>query len=278
LTNLATRDARGPKTVLTTSDSYKLISQDLTRSLTTLSKDPQIARESKYYLENIGQIKTVDDFIKNDRVYRFAMKALGLDDMAYAKAFVKKVLKEGVSDPKAFANTLTDQRFKDLATTFNFAAKGEEATATADAQQGTVDRFVRLSLEQKSGEQNEGVRLALYFTRKAPTITSTMGILADKALLKVVQTALNIPAETALMDIDKQAEMYGKRINVADFADPKKLDAFISRFTAMWELENNSPASSLSSSLTAPLFSGNTTVGISADVLASLQTLKLGGR
>lgn len=263
--------------MLTTSDSYRLIAQDLTRSLTTLSKDPQIARESKYYLENVGKIKTVDEFIKNDRIYRFAMRASGLDDMIYAKAFVKKVLNEGTTDPKAFANTLTDQRFKELATTFNFAANGEKATATTEAQQGTVDRFVRFSLEKKSGEQNEGVRLALYFARKAPSITSTMGILADKAVLKVVQTALNIPAETALMDIDKQAEMYGKRINVADFSDPKKLEKFITRFTSMWELENN-PASSLSSSLATPLISGSKTVGISADVLASLQTLKLGGR
>lgn len=277
MTNLATRDTRGSNTVLTTSDSYRLIAQDLTRSLTTLSKDPQIARESKYYLENVGKIKTVDEFIKNDRIYRFAMRASGLDDMIYAKAFVKKVLNEGTTDPKAFANTLTDQRFKELATTFNFAANGEKATATTEAQQGTVDRFVRFSLEKKSGEQNEGVRLALYFARKAPSITSTMGILADKAVLKVVQTALNIPAETALMDIDKQAEMYGKRINVADFSDPKKLEKFITRFTSMWELENN-PASSLSSSLATPLISGSKTVGISADVLASLQTLKLGGR
>jgi hypothetical protein len=264
--------------VLTTSDSYRLIAQNLSRSLTTLSKDPQIARESKYYLETIGEIKTVDDFIKNDRVYRYAMKAFGLDDMAYAKAFIKKVLNEGVSAPKAFANTLTDQRFKELAKTFDFAANGEEATASADARQGTVDRFVRTSLEQRSGEQNEGVRLALYFARKAPTVTSTMEILADKALLKVVQTALNIPAETALMDIDKQAEMYGKRINVADFSDPKKLETFISRFTAMWELSGDDTASSLSSSLVSPLISRPATAGISADILASLQTLKLGGR
>lgn len=262
--------------MLTTSDSYRLIAQNLSKSLTRLSKDPQIARESKYYLENIGQIKTVDDFIKNDRIYRFAMKAFGLEDMTYAKAFVKKVLKEGISDSKAFANTLTDKRFKELASTFNFAANGETTTQAADTQQGTVDRFMRISLEQRSGEQNEGVRLALYFARKAPTISNTLGILADKALLKVAQTALNIPAETSLMDIDKQAEMYAKRIDVADFKDPKKLEKFISRFTNMWELNN--AASSLSSSLAVPSITGASPVGISVGVLATLQTLKLGGR
>lgn len=263
--------------MLTTSDSYRLIAKDLTKSLGNLAKDPQISRESKYYLENIGDIKTVDDFMKNDRIYRFAMKAFGLEDMTYAKAFVKKVLTEGISAPKAFANTLTDQRFKELASTFNFAALGEATTVTEDAGQKTVDRYLRMSLEQRSGEQNEGVRLALYFARKAPTISSTLGILADKALLKVAQTALNIPAETALMDLDKQVQMYAKRMDVADFKDPKKLEAFISRFTTMYEMQNGSTSAAATAQATTP-FSGVSTVGISTDVLASLQLLKLGGR
>lgn len=262
--------------MLTTSDSYRLISQNLTRSLTTLAKEPQVARESKNYLEKIGEIKSVDDFMKNDRVYRYAMKAFGLEDMAYAKAFVRKVLTEGVSDPKAFANTLTDVRFKDLAATFNFAANGEAATEGHDARQGTVDRYVRLSLEQRSGEQNEGVRLALYFARKAPGLTSAMGLLADRALFKVAQTALGFAPETALMDVDKQADMYAKRINVADFKDPKKLETFITRFTTMWEMNNRAPQQQFSN--LSPFVASGAPIGISSDVLASIQTLKLGGR
>jgi hypothetical protein len=270
-------ETREAETVLTTSDSYRLITSDLTRSLKNLAKDPQIARESKYYLENISKIKTVDDFIKNDRIYRFAMKAFGLEDMTYAKAFVKKVLTEGTSDPKAFANTLTDQRFKELAGTFNFAALGDVATTLEDAGQKTVDRYLRMSLEQRSGEENEGVRLALYFARKAPTASSTLGILADKALLKVVQTALNIPAETSLMDLDKQVEMYEKRFDVADFKDPKKLEAFIARFTTMYEMENGAASQNATTSALTPFLSASP-VSISTDVLASLQLLKLGGR
>ncbi len=124
-----------------------------------------------------------------------------------------------------------------MAATFDFKAKGETATESTDARQGTVDRYLRLALEQRSGEQNEGVRLALYFARKAPNVSSTLGIMADKALLKVMQTALNMPAETALMSLDKQVEMYSKRVNVANFKDPKKLESFITRFTSMWEAQ-----------------------------------------
>jgi hypothetical protein len=45
-------------------------------------------------------VKSVDDLLKNDRLYQYAMKAHGLEDMTYAKAFMKKVLESDLSDPK----------------------------------------------------------------------------------------------------------------------------------------------------------------------------------
>src|SRR5690606_15407292 len=113
----------------------------------------------------------------------------------------------------------------------------------------------------------------LYFARKAPTLQNTLGILADKNLLKVAQIALNIPPTTGLMDIDKQVQMYAKRIDIADFKDPAKPEKFIIRFTTQWEMMNGPGTSALSSP--AMLF-GNASMGVSADVLASLQNLKLG--
>ena len=58
-------------------------------------------RETKYYLENIAKVKTIEEFVKNDRLFSYAMKAHGLEDMAYAKAFMVKALKEGIADPTA---------------------------------------------------------------------------------------------------------------------------------------------------------------------------------
>ena len=258
----------------TTLDSYRFVTNDLTRSLQTTSKQPQVARQTENYLADIGKIKSIDDFVKNDRVYRYAMQAFGLDDMMYAKAMVKKILTEGLESSTALANRLNDTRFKELASVFNFKTYGETTTDSTDAKQGVVDRFVRLQLENQNGQQNEGVKLALYFARKAPNLTSTLGILADKNLLKVAQTALNIPETTGLMDLDKQAAMYAKRFDIADFKDPAKLDKFIIRFTAQWEMANNSANSAVSSP--AMLF-GGAAMGVSSSVLASLQNLKLGG-
>jgi hypothetical protein len=142
------------------------------------------------------------------------------------------------------------------------------------AQQGTVDKYHRLTLEEEAGVDNTGVRLALYFERNAPDITSVYGILADTALGEVVRTALGLPAELAASDIDKQADLIKSRLDIEDFKDPEKLGKFLDRFTALWELDNPS-FGSVDSSL---LLSSSAGFGITPDLMLSINNLKLGGR
>ena len=258
----------------TTLSTYATIARNLTRSLSTTAAKPQVARESAYYLANIGKAKSIDDFLGNRRLLTFAMKAYGLQDMAYAKAFMRKVLTEGIDKAGSFANGLSDKRYKQFAEAFNFARYGATATTFERTRQGTVDRYVRQTLEEDAGAQNEGVRLALYFERNAAKIESAYGILADPALLKVVQTALGMPAATSAINIDRQAEMIAKRLDIDDLKDPTKLNRFLSRFASLWELSNptTTPASA-ATLITQPLGVS----GIGLDVLATLQNLKLGG-
>ena len=50
-------------------------------------------------------------------------------------------------------------------------------------------------LEEEAGDDNAGVRLALYFQRKAETITSPYDILADDALFEVFKVIYQLPDE-----------------------------------------------------------------------------------
>ncbi len=86
---------------------------------------------------------------------------------------------------------------------------------------------------------------------------------------------LGLPDSFATADIDKQAAMIEKRIDLEDFKDAEKLEKFLTRFTSMWELQN--PTASATTSMAA-LFSQPVEYGISADVMMTLQGLKLGGR
>lgn len=257
--------------MLDTYTSYQLITKDITKSLDQVEAQPVVKRDTDYYLANIGNVKTIDDFVKDTRLFTYAMKAYGLGDMAYAKAFMVKALKEGVSDEDSFANKLTDKRYAAFVKAFNFAAYGETATLFPAAQQDTVDKYMRQTLEENAGETNEGVRLALYFDRKASSITNWYDVLADTALSSVVRTALGLPDSFASADIDKQAQAFEQKLDIADFTNPEKLSKFLTRFTSMWEINN--PTSTAQTSVSV-LFAQPTTVGISTDLMMAMQKLR----
>ncbi len=99
-------------------------------------------------------------------------------------------------------------------------------------------------METKAGEQSEGARLALYFLRKGPDVTSAYGILSDKALFEVVRTAFSLPAGMSNMPIESQAKIIESKIDFKDFQDVKKLDKFITRFSSLYDLANQSTATS----------------------------------
>ncbi|TDH38256.1 DUF1217 domain-containing protein [Pseudohoeflea suaedae] len=258
----------------TTYTNYRLITADIDRSIERISQQPQVQRETEYYLSRIGDIKSIDDFMSDDRIYTYAMKAFGLEDMTYAKAFMRKVLTEGIDNDDAFANQLSDNKYKAFAEAFNFNRYGETATVFTRAQQGAVDMYMRQTLEEEAGTDDTGVRLALYFERNASDLTSAFSIMADEALYRVVRTVLGLSDAFAAGDIDKQAAYLEDKLDLGDFQDPEKLGTFLQRFTIMWDLENSS--SSLGTS--SLLMSSSSGFDISPDLMLTLNNLKLGGR
>lgn len=258
--------------MLTTSMAYRTIAATLPRRLELTSKDPQVAREATHYLSRIGDIKTIDEFVGSGRVFSFAMQAFGLKDMTYARAFMRKVLEGGIDSRDAFAMQLADPRYRDFAGTFNFARYGTAATAFARTQQGTVDRYVQQVFEERAGQDNEGVRLALYFQRKAPQVKSLVGILADPALLKVAQTAFGLPASMSLLSLEKQTQLLAQNFDVAQLQDQERLTRLLERFTGQWEIAQVAAKVGPTDALVL----GGRASGLDTELLARIQSLKVG--
>lgn len=259
--------------MLSATTIYRLATKDLAKSLNLTSQAPQVAREVDYFVGRIGQIKSIDDFLKDTRIFRFAMKAFGLGEMGYAKGFMRKVLVEGIDSRSSFANRLADERYKEFAKSFNFARYGSIATSFSAATTQVVDRYVRVTLEEDVGSQNNGARLALYFQRRLPFIKDAYTVLADKALIEVVRTALDLPQAFSSADIDAQARVIEQRLDFAALANPEKAVRFLETFTTKWEISRGTA----SSSAMAMIGSVRPT-GIRQDLLASLQGLRIGGR
>ncbi|WP_431321564.1 DUF1217 domain-containing protein [Rhizobium sp. YTU87027] len=203
------------------------------------------------FAKGMAEVKSLDDFLKNDKLTSFVLKANGLDPKKYNEETLRKIFTSDPSDPKSYLNTKADSKFKEIVADFNFDTEGDLTRAKIGAVQntGAEDRtqqnYLQQTLETQQGESNDGVRLALYFARKAPDITSLYTILGDKALFQVITTTYSLPSGISSMDVDKQVDVLKKFVNLDDLQDSQKVDKLLKRFTAMYDLKNsssNSPA------------------------------------
>jgi hypothetical protein len=174
----------------------------------------------------------------------YVLKAYGIKENALSDDTLRKLLTSDPTDPKSYINKPENAAYRTMAVSFNFGGDGNDlATPLQQVQTrsqivATMDLYARQTMEEDAGEQNEGVRLALYFQRMAPTITSAFSILADKALLQVAQTALGLPTAMSNADIDQQANMITKKLDLADLQDPDKLKKFLARFSALYDINH----------------------------------------
>ncbi|WSH68855.1 DUF1217 domain-containing protein (plasmid) [Rhizobium ruizarguesonis] len=230
--------------------------------------------EITYFREQMATITTASEFLADDRLVSFALEAKGLDPDDVTSDELEKMFSSDLDDEDSYVNKLDDNRFAELAGSFNFDQDGNiSADPTGTVQQRgdvleTIDSYVRLTLEDDQGDSNTGVRLALYFERKAPEISNAYDILGDSALFEFFTTTFNLSSYVSNMDVDKQAEMVDNFIDMKDLSDPDKVDDLIQRFTAMYDMANGTGTTSSALSI----LTGSAT--ISADTLLAVAQLK----
>lgn len=219
--------------------------------LDNFKSTPLLKKELKDFRDAAPTIKNIDDFIKNPKVFNFVLKAYGMDDKPYP-AYIKKLLVEGTKDPKAFANSFVDTRIKEFVNDMGFAEGANGHFDSADFIAKIEKKYEVLQFETNKGELNSNLRLGMYFERKASSMDNWYSVLADKALSEVVITALGLPKEARLGNIDKLADLLEKRIPIKDLQDPKKVRDIVTRFAVMGDRDNT-----IANNATIQLFQGS---------------------
>jgi len=261
--------------------TIKLYNSRFSADITDLEKD-RVKAESTYYHDAISKVSNVNEFLADKRLVAYVVKAYGLEGESVPNNVLRQVLTSDPQDPKSFVGKLNDTRYRDLAAAFNFKSDGGIARVpTLQAQTRseaikTADLFLHQTMETDAGNQSEGVRLALYFRRKAPSINTAFDILADKALLETVRTALGLPASISQMDIDAQAKLLERRLDFDDFKDPEKVERFLARFSTLYDQANSDASGTSPAALILGSNQDNSVVGFSESLLASFQGLRLG--
>jgi hypothetical protein len=238
----------------------------------------QATQDATAYQGAIAGIDSVSDLLANRPMVDLILLAKGLDPRKVSTDFLKKAFASDLNDKKSFVNTQSDPRYAEIVASFNFDSKGNVARLPMmgpqkrDQFQETQSNYLEQSLEQQQGDTNPGVRLALYFQRKAGDITSAYDILADKALSEVFRTTFDLPDSMAAMPIDQQAKFVGKLIKIQDLSDPAKVEKLLNRFSAMYDIRNSQSTSQGQSPL-LDLFQGSSS-GISDSTYLAIAKLQ----
>ncbi|WFU68462.1 DUF1217 domain-containing protein [Bradyrhizobium sp. CB2312] len=238
----------------------------------------QAQKDATSYQEAIAGIDSVSELLDNRKMVDFILAAKGLDPKKVSTEFLKKIFASDLNNPKSFANTQSDPRFAEIVASFNFDSKGNVARLPMmgpqkrDQFRETQANYLQQSLEQQQGETNPGVRLALYFQRKAGEITSAYDILADKALSEVFRTTFDLPDSMAAMPIDQQAKFVDRFMKITDLSDPTKVAKLLNRFSAMYDIRNSQSTGQAQSPL-LNLFQGSNS-GLSDSTYLAIAKLR----
>ena len=225
--------------VMTTISTYLSVARDLPRWRAVAEKTPEVALATKYFREKIATTRSVEALLKDRRLFTYAMKAFGLGDRTFAVGLMRRALEQGASEPKALARTMNDQNI--LSFVRSFEALRNNGPLSENMIDDIAGRYIDQAMRTAQGKSNPGVELALYFREKAPKLSSVYGVLADRKLLEVVQTALGLSEKMSAQQIDTQARLLSARLNIEDFRDVRKLEGFVARFAANYDRLNRDP-------------------------------------
>ena len=234
----------------------------------------QAEKDAVYYRNAIADVGSVAELLKDRKMIDILLVSKGLDPAKVTTDYLRKIFNSDLTDARSFANTEKDPRFAEIAASFNFDRQGNVARLAQIGPQKrdqlleTQNNYLQQNLETQQGDANPGVRLALYFQRKAGDVTSAYDILADKALAEVFRTTYGLPDSVGSMGVDQQAKVVEKYLNLKDLTDAAKLEKLLNRFSVMYDLKNGS--SKVSPALAILQGTGG---GIGQDALMSIAQL-----
>ncbi|WP_312403643.1 DUF1217 domain-containing protein [Rhizobium sp.] len=200
--------------------------------------------EIEYFEKKMESISTVDELLSDSRLVNFLLESQEIDPKSVTKDELQQMFASDLDDPKSYVNQLDNKSFAKIVASFNFDTEGNLTSDTLGTvqQRGdvfqTVSNYYRQTLEEEQGDTNEGVRLALYFERKASSITSAYDILGDSALLNFFKTAYNLSTYFSSQELEKQAATVEKFVELDKLSDPDYVQKVIQRFTALYDSQN----------------------------------------
>lgn len=265
-------------------NGLRFIERTYDNQFATFNKSPDIEREVEYFLENAVNITSAEELVGDRRLMAVVLGAFGLDEDIGKGAFIRKILEDGTTDQAAFANRLVEPAYKEMSAFLGFGDLGG-TLIFENTRLNLVDRYRERQFELAVGEQDIDLRLAMNFKREFGEILSSSGsddtawlrVLGSPPLREVIETALNLPSEFALIDLDQQVSVVKDRAERifgtsqrGDLLQPGAIDEVTERFMLNGQLRDGVISSSTRGSIALSLLQSSALgAGAQANLFAS---------
>jgi hypothetical protein len=180
------------------------------------------------FREAAGRIGSVEELLRDRRTLAFVLEAFQLEGEVTKTAVIRRLLTEDPAEPRSFANRMVDPRYREISRAFG----GREGPPLADP--ALVERIVSGAVtnrfEKAAGQGNAGLREALYFQRKAATVTNVNELMSDRAMTAVVRGALGLPEKFGLLGFEQQRRILNDRVDFAQLRDPAAVKRLVQRY------------------------------------------------
>lgn len=250
---------------------WRVFENTADRQFETYKNSPQVVRNMEYFRENISSAVTPEDLVSDRRLLTVALGAYGLSEEINKRAFIEKILEEGTDLSDAFANRLSDSRWRAFAKDFGYGNFTGTNVTLSSFREKVANDYLERSFEERVGDANTDIRLAMNFRREIAAIAEgpnvdTVGwfqIMGQKPLRTVMEAAFGLPASIGQADIDKQEELFQRKADqffggksAAVFKDPLKVEDALRRFFLQTEIQNGPSASTPGSAALSILSAG----------------------
>lgn len=235
---------------------YKLAIDQEEAHMKFFEAQPTTARDIATFKEEIVNVKSVDDLMKNRTLLQVTLSAFQLESEINKYAFVEKMLTEDPDADDSLVNQTLEPRWTKLANAMYGLNEDPDFFLNEANVNAILEGYKTNEFEKFEGQNAPGVREAMYFDRIAGGVTDISQILADKTLMTVVRVGLGLPESFQSLDYEQQKARLSKEVNIEDFNDPEKIDKMVERYLIMTEINNTDAAANPMLSLFQPVSTG----------------------
>lgn len=237
---------------------WKVFDKTAARQFEAFKDSAVVQRNIEYFRENIAAATTPEKLVQDRRLLEVTLGAFGMEDEINKRAFIRKVLEEGTETSDAFANRLSDSRWRELANELGYGNIGGARVGLNFVKEKLVNAYMERAFEASVGNVDTDMRLAMNFRREIAKIANSSSvesagwfqIMGQTALRTVMEGAFALPSSIGQADVDKQKELFERKAeqyfggkSPAVFKDPAKVEDALRRFFLQTEIQNGPTAS-----------------------------------